>query len=224
MSSPLEGFAATAVAGGYVSTPPSEGTSKIGSWIERGLSWQLLMYRDQPVMTGVVTALMTRAQEVEQAIADVRDLRSLQTSRQGQLDDVGVRLGLARDPTSLSDDDYRIALLAVAYARGGPATSSRLLSVALILAQRTRGLRLFELAPMEAIVQSDIALTQLTGRRWARVLRRAVSTGVNYFLRYPPAGWARMLLDDHPDFAGEFLPEDGQEPLYAFAEEDAGLE
>lgn len=195
----------------------------VADWCALGTSWLLAQFADQPRIRGLLCLLLDQAQDVEQLAANMREFRSLSTSLGAQLDEFGVRLGLARDPLTMSDADYRRALEAVAQARHASGSADDMIEVT----QAATGILAADLdfvpdypAALRIFVQQS--MTYELGGRAAKIVRISKPAAVRFDLNYVPTGYDIMSFSDdtaHPavPFAERGVPSD-----IRMAERDAG--
>lgn len=206
----------------------STGVPVVADWCSTGSGWLLSQFRYQPRMEAFLCALLDRAQDLEQALADLRDLRSLNEARGVVLDVVGWAMGLPRsecpDP-NISDDAYRNALRGLAAAKSSNGSPDAMMRVALQLLGGAAGITYTESYPAEVVIACSSRLTYNEGKLFARIIRRAKPACVSFAFKYfpaEPAGVGILVYDDDPVLPHLSIPEDGAtSPLDP--EEDSGV-
>lgn len=200
----------------------SSGVPRVLSWCARGIDWLLAQFRGKPRIEAVLCALLTEVQALEQMLADLHDLRAIETARGAGLDQVGSALGFEREP-GLGDGAYRNALRAVVLANasfGSPPEMIRILRQCLM---GSSGATFTEDYPAGVVMQVQSAIPYSDGRRFARILRLAKPSAVSLQLNYDPAGFGVLAFDDDPVRTVYPLPEDGAPVSVVLAESDPGI-
>ncbi|MEL7368294.1 MAG: hypothetical protein AAFN74_05235 [Myxococcota bacterium] len=190
------------------------------AWSAQTLSWLIPQFQGLPKMQGIALAVARTVQRIEQALADLRQRRYLETASGAQLDEVGRRFGRTRE-AGLSDSAFRVELQALARAVAGSGTSEDLIAVFQVLGQGVHRFRLTE-GTAEAIFDLLTQSQPGEGRRWAKVGRRAVPAGTRYFLRYQVSGVTPLRWSDDALFDGVAFPEHESGATVALAEADEG--
>ena len=108
---------------------------------ELGLSRLPSHWEDKPKAYGLVKALLSPFNEVEDLLLSIRDGRDIYSAIGVQLDMIGALFGMQRE--SRSDDIYRLAILARAVALGSGGTVEQVIEALRVLAQ-TEYVKLFE--------------------------------------------------------------------------------
>jgi hypothetical protein len=195
------------------------GTPAVADWCARGKSWMLAQFATKPIIGDLLCAILDEVQEVEQAIADVREVRALSSAFGAQLDEIGVRLGYARDDQT--DTQYRLELTAVAQARIDNSSIPAIIRVFTALV----GLGTFrqqEDYPAGYRVFADNPIAYASGRRYARIGRLAKPGGVRYDFNYVPQGFQIMSFSDDTVHTPIPFAERGVSSSIRMAERDAG--
>ena len=107
----------------------------IGDHVDQGLGRLAQQYKNQPNVTSLVTAMISRVQVVEDALRKVATQRALygNTAQGAQLDDLGALVGVARQ--GLSDEVYRVLIRGEIAKNNSNGTLEALLNVARIVFQ-----------------------------------------------------------------------------------------
>lgn len=183
----------------------------VADWCTLGTSWLLAQFADQPRLRALLCLLLDRVQETEQVVADMRDLRALETAFGVQLDEWGVRLGYRRDPSTMLDVDYRRYLVAVAGARISESSADDMIQAALAASGLTPGqITHIEDYPARVLQIAEVPLTYEAGHAAAVIARIAKPVGVGYGFQYEPDGAAGPVIT----FADDTL-----RPLTGFADD-----
>jgi len=196
------------------------GTPTVSNWCARGQAWLLAQFADKPIIRELLCAILDEVQVVEQAIADVRDVRlNLALSYGASLDELGVRLGFQRG--SQTDAEYRSALQAVAQARIDNSSIPAVIRViTLMIGAATFSVQ--EDYPAGYRVYADNPQTYALGQRTAQVGRLAKPVAVRYDFNYIPIGYDIMSFSDDTVHAPVPFAERGAASHIRMAERDNG--
>jgi hypothetical protein len=163
---------------------------------------------------------LDEVQEIEQAIADVREIhRDLSQAFGQSLDDLGLLLGYRRE--GQTDTQYRLELIAVAIARqsnssidAGAAVFDQLLGNDAVLH--------LEDYPAAYRIFADDPLTYELGGRFAKIGRLAKPAAVRYDLNYVPTGFLIMSFSDDTAHVAVPFAERGVPSTIRMAERNSG--
>ena len=204
----------------YTAPLNPSGTPTVADWCARGKSWLLAQFADKPIICDLLCAILDEVQEIEQAIADVREVhRDIDQAFGDSLDQIGLMLGYEREDQT--DTEYRLELRAVARARTDNSSVPAVIRVFEILL----GLGTFEqreIYPAHYRVFADNPLTYAFGGRAARIGRIAKPAAVGYDLTYAPSGFRIMSFDDDTVHTAVPFAERGVPSDIRMAERDAG--
>jgi len=200
--------------------PRLQGVPVVLDWCRRGIDWLLAQFRGKPRMEAVLCSMLREVQSLEQFMADLYDLRALETARGAALDQVGRGLGWAREP-GLADGAYRNALRAVVLANNAIGTPEQMIRILRQLLSGASEASYAEDYPAGIVMEARSHIAYGDGRRFARILRRAKPAGVAFQLRYDPAETV-LAFDDDPVRLVLPLPEDGAATGLVLAEADTG--
>lgn len=198
----------------------------VADWCTLGTSWLLAQFADQPRMRALLCLLLDQVQVTEQVVADMRDLRALETAYGAQLDEWGIRLGFRRDPSTMSDATYRRYLIGVAMARIAECSPDDMIRVVLQAAGLVAGdIDYTDDYPARVLITSTVPLTYENGHLAAVVARIAKPAGVGFSLQYEPSGAAGPVITFADDtlrtltgFADDVVHGSG-----VWAERDSGI-
>lgn len=222
----LAGHGAAAHASAVVPGAPS-GAPVVSNWCSQGVGWLLSQFHGQPRIEAVLCAVMSRAQEVEQALADVRDLFSLELASGALLSALGDAQGLPRselpDP-EMSDDGYRQALRAKAVADSAPGSTQDVLRTLMQFLGGTDLPRYSADFPAGFYVTLGNQHVLNEGRLMARLGRRAKPSGVRWHLRYGlrNTGLPTQTLAEVGGPVTQAMTEVGGSQIATMAEADEG--
>jgi hypothetical protein len=81
---------------------------KVEDRVERAKALLLEQFKDKQNINKIVDILVSEIQELDNAIVDVQELRTLSNAKGEQLEEIGAKLKVYRD--NLGDEDYRTAI------------------------------------------------------------------------------------------------------------------
>ncbi len=203
----------------YTAAPLPIGTPTVTDWCARGKSWFLSQFGDKPILCDLLCSILDEVQEAEQAVADVRDVRSLALAFGQQLDDIGLLLGHRRE--GQTDTQYRLELTAVAGVRLDDSSINAVARVFIDLLGAPL-VAILEDFPAAYRVFADNSLTYELGQRFARIGRLAKPAAVRYDLNYVPTGFAIMSFSDDTIHPAVPFAERGVPSTIRMAERDSG--
>lgn len=159
---------------------------KIDNHIEQGLDRRLEQWKDKENLEGIIRALITGAQSLENTFFDLCDARLGVFEASGaQLDQIGILVGQER--LNFDDDFYRILLLARIGANVSNGEPERIIDT-LKLLTAADFVHYMNLNNAEIAVGSDGIINPLTVEFLITNLQRVVMGGVrvNYLCIYDP--------------------------------------
>ena len=183
--------------------PPAQATAtpRIADWCVVAKSWLLSQFRDSARLIAAICAFASAFDDIEQAIADMEQLRSIDTAFGAQLDVLGLLVGLERESWE-EDEDYRLALIAWALATITDGFADDAIRVAQAYLNGRSTVTYLEDYPMTVrLTVDDQVLNYDQGHRLAVIVRQTVPVSVDFALLYRPVGLPIITFDDdtiHP--------------------------
>lgn len=184
-------------------TQPSQVVSipRVADWCAVAKSWLLSQFQDKARLTAWICVYSKAFDDIEQALADLEQLRSIDTAFGVQLDILGFLVGLERESWE-DDDDYRLALIAWALATITDGLADDLIRVAQAYLDGRSTVTYLEDYPQTVrLTVDDQVLNYDQGHRLARIVRQAAPVSVDFALLYRPVGLPIITFDDdtiHP--------------------------
>jgi hypothetical protein len=176
-------------------------TPAVQNWCAVAKGWLLSQFVGKARIEALLCVFMQQVDVLEQVLADLEQLRSIDNAYGAQLDVLGVILGLARAPWE-DDADYRTALIAWAAATIANGRPNEVIDVAQTYLGASGTVSLLEDYPLTARVDvAEQVLSYDQGHRAAQITRQAIPVCVDFALRYAPFGYPIVTWDDdtvHP--------------------------
>jgi hypothetical protein len=104
---------------------------KVSDRVERAKAFLLSQFKDMPNINALVDVLVTEIQELENALADMQDARTLKGSYGVFLDEIGRQLKVDRG--NYADDDYKTAIKIAMAKKTSSATTEDILYIVNLL-------------------------------------------------------------------------------------------
>lgn len=203
--------------------PQPTATPAVANWCAVAKGWLLSQFVGKPRIEALLCVFMEQVDVLEQILADLEQLRSIDLAFGAQLDVLGVILGLPRAPWE-GDADYRTALISWSAATIANGRPNEVIDVAQTYLGTRGTVSLLEDYPLTARVDvAEQVLTYEQGHRAAQVVRQSIPVCVGFAFRYAPLGYPIVTWDDdtvHPPvpLAEEGIPNSGG----VFIEADPG--
>jgi hypothetical protein len=104
---------------------------KVSDRVERAKAFLLSQFKDMPNINALVDVLVTEIQELENALADMQDARTLKGAYGAFLDEIGNQLKVDRG--NYADDDYKTAIKIAMAKKTSSATTEDILYIVNLL-------------------------------------------------------------------------------------------
>lgn len=164
------------------------------------LAWQL---REREAVEAYVCALAVPAEDLEQAMIDVKSFRSLETSSGAQMDRVGAKLG-GQLRGALTDADFRVRLRARAQVNASHGRPNEMLDALELLDNgfNPDALELAEHPPATIVMQCHVP---------SGATDRVAEFSIGFLKKMKPAG-VKMILEGEEEDVILFQMQDEGEP------------